>query len=118
MIKRLISWFILAPVSVVLIIFALANRQLVVVNFDPFSVNDPLIPAITIPLFLLIFILLLIGILLGGISVWFTQAKNRRQLRRARIKIKALQLEIDELKNKRNKLSAQNQSISDPTDII
>ncbi len=118
MIKRLIGWFILAPISIILIIFALANRQLIVVNFDPFSVNDPLIPAITIPLFLLIFILLLIGIFLGGISVWFSQAKIRWQLRKARINIKALQLEIDELKSKKNKQNAQNQSILDPTDII
>ncbi|MCB9992682.1 MAG: LapA family protein [Hyphomicrobiaceae bacterium] len=79
--RRLIGWFLLLPLSLVLIVFALANRQTITLNFDPTSETSPLIPPVHVPLFLLIYVLLIAGILLGGVATWFTQGKQRREKR-------------------------------------
>ena len=42
MIRRIVGWFVLVPLCAALIVFALANRQLVVVNFNPFAPVDAL----------------------------------------------------------------------------
>ena len=42
MTRQLIGWFLLLPLCVLLIVFALANRQLVIVNFNPLASVDQL----------------------------------------------------------------------------
>ena len=44
-----LSLLVLIPLSVVFVVFAVANRREVTVSFDPFSVTDPSISA-TLPL--------------------------------------------------------------------
>lgn len=117
MMKRLIGWFILVPISALLIIFALANRHLITLNFDPISADNPLIASLSIPLFVLIFIMLLSGILLGGIAVWFSQAKKRAQLNKLRKNIKTLELELSESK-KLAKKNIDNKSLLAPDDLF
>ena len=82
MVKRIVGWFVLVPLCAVLIAFALANRQLVIVNFNPMASADALTaPGIGVPLFLVMFAMLLLGILLGGIATWFAQGSHRRDER-------------------------------------
>ena len=81
MFKRLVSWFILVPLSLVLVIFALANRQAVTVNFDPLPLQTPLLGSIEVPLFVVIYGVLIAGIVLGGFAAWFAQRGQRRQKR-------------------------------------
>ena len=83
MVKRIVGWIVLVPLCGILVVFALANRQLVSVNFNPFSVAgaDPALPGMSVPMFLVIFGVLLIGILLGGIATWFSQGPHRRDER-------------------------------------
>src|SRR5262249_12020018 len=61
---------------------AVANRQSVVVSFDPF---DQAHPALTraLPLYLLMLVLLIGGVVVGGIAAWIRQGKWRRAARRA-----------------------------------
>ena len=55
MIRRIVGWVVLVPLCLVLIVFALANRQLVVVNFNPLVPSEALsTPGIGVPLFLVI----------------------------------------------------------------
>jgi len=79
MMRRLVGWFILVPLALVLVLFALANRHAVLVRFDPVSLANPVVPAFEAPLFLVIYGMLLIGILLGGTAVWFAQGRHRRE---------------------------------------
>ena len=51
------------------------------VSFDPFDRATPAY-AVTLPLFVLIFIMLILGVAVGGIAAWFTQGKRRRHRRR------------------------------------
>jgi uncharacterized integral membrane protein len=97
MIKRIVGWFVLVPLCAVLVIFALANRQLVVVNFNPFvAPQDLAAPEFGVPLFLVIFTVLLAGVLLGGVATWFTQRPHRRDEKAFRRENERLYRELDE----------------------
>lgn len=96
MVKRIVGWFVLVPLCAVLIVFALANRQLVVVNFNPFATVERLAaPGFGVPLFLVIFAALLAGVLLGGIATWFGQAPRRRDERHFRRETERLHNELE-----------------------
>ena len=51
--KRVFSWLIGLPVAIILIAFAIANREWMKVPLDPFSFNDPWLK-IEIPQWILI----------------------------------------------------------------
>ena len=42
MLRRIVGWVVLVPLCLVMIVFALANRQLVVVNFNPLVPSEAL----------------------------------------------------------------------------
>ena len=76
MIRYIVGWVVLVPLCLVLIVFALANRQLVVVNFNPLVPSESLTtPGVGVPLFLVLFTVLLMGVVLGGIATWFAQSQ-------------------------------------------
>jgi uncharacterized integral membrane protein len=82
MVRRIVGWIILVPLCAVLVIFALANREPVILNFNPFvAPGDAAMPGVGVPMFLVIFGVLLVGVLLGGIATWFGQAPHRRDER-------------------------------------
>jgi len=96
MLKRIVGWFVLVPLCVVLIVFALANRQLVVVNFNPLAPIDALnASGMGMPLFLVIFGVLLVGVLLGGMATWFAQGPHRRDERLFRRENERLHRELE-----------------------
>ncbi len=81
---KVLKFIILVPVAVVILAFALANRQGASVSFDPFaSVNDTS-ATVTLPLFLVLFLTLVVGVIVGGVATWFTQGVNRHRARVAR----------------------------------
>lgn len=83
MFKRILGWIVLVPLCVVLILFALANRQLTIVNFNPFASPRTLSePGVGMPLFLVIFGVLLVGVILGGIATWIAEGRVRREKRK------------------------------------
>jgi uncharacterized integral membrane protein len=82
------------PLAFVIIAFAVANRQMVTVSFDPFSSASPAYAA-TLPLFVLIFILLIVGVIIGGVTAWMGQAKWRRGHRRLDDEVRQLRGEVD-----------------------
>lgn len=100
MIKRLIGWLVFVPLCAILIVFALANRHFVAVNFDPLTQDVPLIPALNLPLFAVIFASLLVGVLLGGMATWASQGKHRREKRALKKETGQLKKELDVIKAK------------------
>jgi len=93
MVRKVITAIILVPLAIVVIAFAVANRQMVTVSFDPFSSANPAYAA-SLPLFVLIFILLILGVIIGGIAAWLRQAKWRRLARRLEGEVHALHEEL------------------------
>jgi uncharacterized integral membrane protein len=79
--RKLLAAVILIPLAVLMVMLAVANRASVPVSLDPFSANAPAL-TVHVPLFLLLLIALIVGVLAGGIAAWLKQAKWRRAARR------------------------------------
>lgn len=99
MLRKLVFWLILVPLAIVLLMFAVANREIVTVSFDPFNTTAPA-AAISIPLFVLIFVLVILGIVIGGVAAWLRQSGYRRAARRRDADVTALRHEIETLNAK------------------
>jgi uncharacterized integral membrane protein len=95
MTKRLVGWFVLVPLCVVLIVFAVANRHSVAVNFNPFAPVETLAPGYGVPLFLLVYAVLLVGVLLGGVATWFAQSHHRAEKRAFRRRTEQLTSDLE-----------------------
>jgi uncharacterized integral membrane protein len=96
-VRKVVAAIILVPLAVVIIAFAVANRQIVTVSLDPFSSEHPA-ASLTLPLFALVVVLLVVGVLIGGIAAWLRQARWRRTARRLEREVADFRLEIEGLK--------------------
>jgi uncharacterized membrane protein YciS (DUF1049 family) len=92
--RKFVTAFVLVPLAIVIVMFAVANRELIAVSFDPFDSANPAF-ALKLPLFILIFVLVGLGVLVGGIAAWLRQHKWRARARRAEADIKRLRTELD-----------------------
>jgi uncharacterized integral membrane protein len=81
MVRRIVNGLIFIPLAVIFIVFAVANRHLVTVSFDPFDSATPSV-AVTLPLFAVIIVVLVLGVVAGGVASWFQQRHWRRAARR------------------------------------
>lgn len=97
MLRRLTSAVILIPLMVILVGFAVANRQAVTLSFDPFSSTAPAY-TVTLPLFVIVFVLLIAGVIVGGTAVWLGQRRIRRARRQLDAEVAALHREIEGLR--------------------
>lgn len=93
--KRIVGWLVLVPLCLVVLVFALANRHQVAVNFNPLVAAQETAPGFGMPLFLVIYAVLFIGISLGGLAVWFTQTGHRREEKRLRRENEELRTALD-----------------------
>ena len=98
--KAFLRAVIFVPFAVVLIGFALANRAMITVQFDPLGLF-PSSLAYEMPLFLPIFIAMMLGIVLGGIAMWVSQGRHRRVARHQRRELELRRRENDELRRER-----------------
>ena len=94
--RKIVTAIIVIPLAVVIIAFAIANRQIVTVSFDPFSVTEPA-AVVALPLFALIILLLIIGVLLGGAAAWLRQSRWRSTARRLEREVADLRAKVDAL---------------------
>jgi uncharacterized integral membrane protein len=97
LVRKIVAAVILVPLAVIIIAFAVANRHIVTVSLDPFSAERPA-ASLTLPLFALVIVLLIIGVLIGGIAAWLRQARWRRMARRLESEVADLRGEIQVLK--------------------
>src|ERR1700694_1249072 len=79
--RKLFTGLVLIPLGLIFVAFAVANRHLVTVSFDPFNSADPSI-AVTLPLFAVIIAVAIAGVAAGGVATWFRQGRWRRAARR------------------------------------
>lgn len=99
MFRRVVTGIIVVPLAIIIVAFAVANRQMVTVSFDPFSSVSPAYAA-TLPLFVLIFILLIVGVVIGGVASWIGQAKWRRGARALDDEVRKLRSEVDTIEQR------------------
>ena len=93
--KRIVSWLFGLPTLIILLLFALANRQMVTLSLDPITPDDPMV-AIDLPLWAVLFVGILLGLLAGGVATWIRQSKWRREARACK-----RDLELERLTRKR-----------------
>lgn len=99
--RKLVAIAILAPLAIVIVMFAVANREIITVSFDPFDSAQPAF-ALTMPLFMLIFALVALGVVVGGIAAWLRQHKWRMRARRAEAEARNLRARLDTQQLRRN----------------
>ena len=78
--KRVLAIIILVPLAILLVALAVANRHAVVLSLDPFNGDAPA-AAITLPLYVVAFGSIILGVVLGGIGTWLGQSRRRREAR-------------------------------------
>ena len=85
---RIVNRAVFLVVAILLILFAVSNRETVSVGFWP-------LPFLAdVPLYLLCFLSLLIGALIGSAVTWTAGHRNRRELRACRRRIEVLEREL------------------------
>jgi uncharacterized integral membrane protein len=94
MLRKIGTILVIVPLAVTMIAFAIANRQWVTVSVDPFSSTNPAYMA-NLPLFIVIFASLFVGVLIGGFAAWAGQAKWRRTARRLDGEVQVLRQELE-----------------------
>ena len=87
---KAVKFLILALVAIIVLLFAFANRHMVSVSFDPFVADDTPAFAMAAPLFLVLMIALIVGVVVGGAAVWLSQGRFRRAARRHRVEAERL----------------------------
>ena len=78
--RKFFTALVVIPLGLIFIVFAVANRHLVTVSFDPFNSVDPSV-AVTLPLFVVIIAVAILGVAAGGMATWFRQRRWRRAAR-------------------------------------
>lgn len=95
--RKFLTALVVVPVAIVFIVFAVANRHLVTVSFDPFNSADPSIGA-TLPLFVVLIIVAILGVFAGGIATWIRQRHWRRSARQHEADAKRARGELADLR--------------------
>jgi uncharacterized integral membrane protein len=110
MFRKIVTTIIVVPLATLIIAFAVANRQLVTVSFDPLNSTNPAY-AVPLPLFILIFVLVILGVVVGGVAAWLRQSKWRRAARKLDDENRQL---LQELATIRNRFGTEAQAKAEP----
>ena len=81
---RFLKVAILALCAIILLGFAFANRGLVTVSFDPFAPPARAAFSIETPLFAVVIVAAMLGIVAGALATWLSQGRHRKASRQSR----------------------------------
>jgi uncharacterized integral membrane protein len=82
---RFLRIVIFALAALVLLLFAFANRHFVIVSFDPFASRDNAAFSISGPLFAVVIVSAMLGVVAGAFVTWLSQGRHRRASRHYRV---------------------------------
>jgi uncharacterized integral membrane protein len=95
--RKFLNIVVLIPLGVVFVVFAVANRHPVTVSFDPLDSSDPSF-GITLPLFVVIVAVAVLGVLAGGSATWFRQRHWRRAARQHEADAREVRAQLADLR--------------------
>jgi uncharacterized integral membrane protein len=99
---RRVVWIVIgAPIAILLVTLALANRHGVGLVLDPFRPDNPVI-SLVLPFYVYLLGALLVGVVLGGIATWMSQARWRRSARQRAAEAYRWHAEADRLTRERD----------------
>ena len=81
---RFVRFAILVLCAILLLGFAFANRDLVTVSFDPFASSESAAFSIPAPLFAVVTVAAMLGVVAGATATWISQGRHRRASRLSR----------------------------------
>lgn len=91
---RHLSWIVTVPVTVLAVVFAVANREEIALRFWPLPWS------VDLPVYLIVLGSLLAGFLAGGFVAWVAGAPRRRRARQTAERARALAREVAELRRR------------------
>jgi uncharacterized integral membrane protein len=97
---RFLKLLFLLPVAILLLLFAVANRQPVTLVLDPFGAGADAL-RVSVPLFVFFFVTLAIGVIIGSITSWFAQGRHRKAERHFKRECTRLESENARLKGEK-----------------
>ncbi len=106
MAKKITNLLIFLPLGIILIIFCVANRQVVTLAFNPFRPEDQVL-SLSAPFFVFIFVPLIIGMVVGSAATWFNQGKHRKRARTEAKEAVRWHAEADRHKNRAEDIAGQ-----------
>jgi uncharacterized integral membrane protein len=102
--RRILRWVVGLPVVILVVGFAVANRKWVTLSFNPFTQD---VPSIDLPLWILFFLGIFVGAIVGWSGSWMAQGKHRKAAREARSEVSKLQVELADIRKPRDDSRAQ-----------
>ncbi|MEL6745652.1 MAG: LapA family protein [Pseudomonadota bacterium] len=106
MMKRLTTLLIILPIGIIVVALAVANRQAVSLSMPPY-INDEPFFSLTLPLFAVIFISLLVGMVIGSCATWFKQGRFRKAARERKVEATKNAFEAEKQKTRAEELEKQ-----------
>jgi uncharacterized integral membrane protein len=95
--RKFLTGLIVIPLGLIFVIFAVANRHFVTVSFDPFNSAAPSV-SISLPLFVLIIVVAILGVIAGGCATWFSQRHWRRAARHHEVDARTVRGQLDDIR--------------------
>jgi uncharacterized integral membrane protein len=95
--NRILLIVVFVPLAIILVALAVANRTPVAFTMDPFNPGNPGL-TLQLPLFAMLFLAAVVGVLLGGFATWWSQGRYRKE---ARAKGKEVHQLVQELSQRR-----------------
>ena len=80
MLKRIVFLVVVVPIALIILALSVANRDRVDLNYNPFTPDFPGMQ-ITQPFFVFLFLAFALGAIVGGMVVWFSQSRHRKNAR-------------------------------------
>ena len=80
MLNRFLLIVVFVPLAIILIALAVANRDLAAFTLDPFNPGNPAL-TVQLPLFVLLFAALALGMIVGSLATWIKQGRYRKLAR-------------------------------------
>jgi uncharacterized integral membrane protein len=96
---RFLRIVILILLAVILLGFAFANRHDVIVSFDPFAGIDNAAFSIAAPLFAVVIVAVMLGVVAGALATWVSQGRHRRASRQSRAEAEKWRAQAQALKS-------------------
>lgn len=91
---RYLSWIITVPLTLLVLSFAVSNRETVTLELWPLPFS------LTAPLYLTVLLAVLVAFLAGGLVVWFSGYRHRRLARQRGAEIEELSAELKRLRER------------------
>jgi uncharacterized integral membrane protein len=114
--RKFLTAVVVIPLGLIFVAFAVANRHFVTVSFDPFNSTDPSI-AVSLPLFVVIIAVAIVGVAAGGTASWFRQRHWRRAARQHEADARAARAQLADLRTRAGAARYDQQRLPAPSQV-